>query len=296
MSHIYLQAEDEIVHIKQLIIFKSYQSQNALSPWQGGTLQQWWWKGADCLGLDGTTTVAPTDGVPTPRNAAIPGRFSRSRASPTSQHLLDAWSLLHTVCHSFETHEYHSRPSCGCAKPEGGKQGWAGTDVPNVSVGTKPLTSRRILKDSVKALFTVPTPFACSSSTSCLKCCSEKTERQRWAAGRDCPWRGGERVTWRARYVGCTVMDQGGERSSGCSLGSAIVLHTATGLHFSACGQWTITGPWNIMQGTKLLENGLSLLHPFRKNKQTNKRTNKKTFLCMWEQQDGEREKQAPTL
>lgn len=59
--------------------------------------------------------------------------------------------------------------------------------------------------------------------------------------------------------------------------------HAATaGLHFSAYGLWNIGSPWNIMQGTKLLEIGLSLIHPFRKKK-------KKKFLCMQVQRDWEK-------
>lgn len=61
------------------------------------------------------------------------------------------------------------------------------------------LTSLRILKDSVKALFTVPTPFACSSSTSCLKCWQK--ERQKGSnelqAGHSLG-PGEERVTWKS--------------------------------------------------------------------------------------------------
>jgi len=89
----------------------------------------------------------------------------------------------------------------GCAKSLNveGKAGWAGTRVPDASISIDSLTSLRILKDSVKALFTVPTPFACSSSTSCLKCWQE--ERQNGSnelqAG-CCFGPGEERVTWKS--------------------------------------------------------------------------------------------------
>ena len=95
--------------------------------------------------------------------------------------------------------------------------------MPGASIGTDSLTSLRILKDSVKALFTVPTPFACSSSTSCLKCWQEEREKGSSELQAECSLRLGEgRVTWKSLchwapdpsplLAKCsTIMDGGGK-------------------------------------------------------------------------------------
>lgn len=153
-------------------------------------------------------------------STAILGTFSSITHKPTLGH----------SCHRFETresslhHPYQLLPQHydDCATAD--TKGRAGIHMPCVSISREPLTSLRILKDSVKALFTVPTPFACSSSTSCLKCCQEP--RKAVVSCRQAhPWRSEERETWRAHPGGLppffpppllvgqchTAMDGGGE-------------------------------------------------------------------------------------
>lgn len=156
-----------------------------------------------------------------PLGAQLPS-WARSVAShkPTLGH----------SCHRFETresslhHPYQLLPQHhdDCATAD--TKGRAGIHMPCVSISREPLTSLRILKDSVKALFTVPTPFACSSSTSCLKCCQEPRKAV-VSCRQACPWRSEERETWRAHPGGLppffpppllvgqchTAMDGGGE-------------------------------------------------------------------------------------
>lgn len=178
------------------------------------------------------------------RSTAILGTFSSITHKPTLGH----------SCHRFETresslhHPYQLLPQHhdDCATAD--TKGRAGIHMPCVSISREPLTSLRILKDSVKALFTVPTPFACSSSTSCLKCCQEP--RKAVVSCRQAhPWRGEERETWRAHpgglppffpppIAGRAVSHRHGLRwGSGCAISSAIASQsTAHGLN----SQWTV--------------------------------------------------------
>lgn len=212
-------------------------------------------------------------------STAILGTFSSITHKPTLGH----------SCHRFETHEsslhhpYQLLPQHhdDCATSD--TKGRAGIHMPYVSISREPLTSLRILKDSVKALFTVPTPFACSSSTSCLKCCQEP--RKAVVSCRQAhPWRGEERETWRAHpgglppffppIAGRAVSHRHGWRwGSGCAISSAIALQsTPMDCEFPVDRETS-----HKEKKPEQLEIRLSSIHSFKKNNDNN---NKKHFCA----------------
>lgn len=129
------------------------------------------------VGLIKKTQEAPALLAPDPPWAGTSGCGHHAQTTNTSPKMGEPCTLLVTNLGSVSSAHACSplQPHEGCAVT--GCRGGQGHSCPT-QASAPTLTSLRILKDSVKALLTVPTPFACSSSTSCLKCWQEERKKK----------------------------------------------------------------------------------------------------------------------